>query len=69
MERPEAIESGTIIMSGTQPSLFLQSVRIALLNKGSSECPEDYQIADSSTRVINFIVSTLGQVKFWQGLR
>jgi UDP-N-acetylglucosamine 2-epimerase (non-hydrolysing) len=69
MERPEALESGTIIMSGTQPSSFLQSVRIALLNKGTSECPADYQIPDSSTRVVNFIVSTLGQVKFWQGLR
>jgi UDP-N-acetylglucosamine 2-epimerase (non-hydrolysing) len=69
MERPEALESGAIIMSGTEPTLFIQSVRIALQNQGPRGCPVDYQISDTSTRVVNFIISTIGQVKFWQGLR
>jgi len=69
MERPEALESGSIILSSTEAQLFIQSVRIALQNKGTRECPVDYQITDTSTRVVNFIISTIGQVKFWQGLR
>ena len=69
MERPEALEAGTIIMSGTEPSLFIQSVRIALQSQGPRECPIDYKISDTSTRVVNFIISTIGQVKLWQGLR
>ena len=69
MERPEALESGSIIMSSTKTLLFIHSVRIALQNNGSRECPVDYQISDTSSRVVNFIISTLGQARFWQGIR
>jgi len=69
MERPEALESGTIIMSGTEPVIFMQSVRIALQNQIITNWPLDYQIPDTSNRVVNFLTSTVSQVKFWQGLR
>jgi UDP-N-acetylglucosamine 2-epimerase (non-hydrolysing) len=69
MERPEALEAGTIILSSTEPNIFIQSIKIALQNPISKDWPTDYRIPNTSTRVVNFIISTIGQVKFWQGLR
>ena len=69
MERPEALEAGSIIMTGTDETLFAQAVQIALASPTSVVGPQDYLIPDTSTRVVNFLVSTLGQYKFWNGIR
>jgi UDP-N-acetylglucosamine 2-epimerase len=69
MERPEALEAGTIIMSGTNPPQFMQAVRLALDSPKSKKMPIEYLIPDTSTRVVNFIASTLGQHAFWNGIR
>ena len=31
--------------------------------------PADYAVANTSERVVNFILSTAGQHRFWAGLR
>ena len=69
MERPEALEAGTIIMTGTEEKQFSQAVHVALLSPTSSVIPQEYLIPDTSTRVLNFLVSTIGQYKFWNGIR
>jgi len=69
MERPEALEAGTIIMTGTDPSKFIQSVQVALDSPKSATIAKDYLIPDTSTRVVNFIISTVGQYGFWNGIR
>lgn len=69
MERPEALQAGTIIMSGTDETQFAQAVRIALASPVSLAGPQDYMIPDTSTRVVNFLVSTIGQYRFWNGIR
>lgn len=69
MERPEALETGSIIMSGLTPSEVRLAVEYQLANYEAAECPQDYQIADTSKRVANFLISTVGQLNFWNGIR
>jgi len=69
MERPEALEAGSIIMTGTEESQFAQAVQIALASPASALVPQEYLIPDTSTRVVNYLVSTIGQYKFWNGIR
>jgi UDP-N-acetyl-L-fucosamine synthase len=69
MERPEALEAGTIIMTGTDAPQFMQTVRIALGSPKSEVIPNEYLIPDTSTRVVNFMTSTIGQYSFWNGTR
>jgi UDP-N-acetylglucosamine 2-epimerase (non-hydrolysing) len=69
MERPEALEAGSIIMTGTSAPEFMQAVRIALASPKSEQIPSDYLIPDTSTRVVNFMTSTISQYGFWNGIR
>jgi UDP-N-acetylglucosamine 2-epimerase len=68
-ERPEAIESGTIITSG----LDYAGITSAMLNMEnapkSPKIPWEYEIEDTSHRITRFITSTISQHKFWSGLR
>jgi len=69
MERPEALESGSIIMSGLNSVGILQSIEVLESGTTSKSPPYEYLIPDTSTRVINYITSTIYQHKFWSGLR
>jgi UDP-N-acetylglucosamine 2-epimerase (non-hydrolysing) len=69
MERPEALESGSILMSGIESTGILEAIKIIESGQPSLQPPLDYFIPDSSTRVINFVASTVHQHKFWNGLR
>lgn len=69
MERPEALEAGSVIMTGTNPLQFMQAIRLACESPKSEIIPSEYLIPDSSTRVINFITSTINQHAFWNGIR
>lgn len=68
MERPEALESGSIVMSGTNPLDIIEVIEIVLNSERSLVIPKEYLIPDTSTRVINFIVSTVKQHNFWNSL-
>jgi UDP-N-acetylglucosamine 2-epimerase len=69
MERPEALESGSILMSGISAAGIIECLRILEKSPASMMHPQEYAIPDSSTRVINFIASTVRQHSFWSGLR
>jgi UDP-N-acetylglucosamine 2-epimerase len=69
MERPEALESGSIIMSGINRVGVLKSIEVIESGPVSISPPPEYLIPDTSTRVLNFITSTIYQHKFWSGLR
>jgi UDP-N-acetylglucosamine 2-epimerase len=61
IERPEAIDTGTTITCGVEAGSVLDAVRLTLeqfAEDGPSEIPADYQISDTSRRVVNFIRST-----------
>jgi len=68
MERPEALESGSIVMSGTNPKHIIQAIEIVLKSDNTHSIPSEYLIKDTSSRVLNFITSTVHQHKFWNSL-
>ncbi len=68
MERPEALEAGSIVMSGIEESRLLEAVELIETSKPSVVIPAEYQIPDTSTRVVNFLISTVHQHTFWNGL-
>ena len=68
MERPEALEAGSIVMSGTKSQQVLQAIDLVLKNQSGSSIPTEYQVSDTSNRVLNFIVSTVHQHNFWNSL-
>lgn len=61
IERPEAIDTGSIITTGLDPMDVVDSVRMAIQQSNtrhSREVPAEYTIGNSSSRVVRFIRST-----------
>ncbi len=69
MERPEALESGSIGMCGVGNINFMELINYFESAPLSKVLPESYFFEDTSERVVKFILSTVGQYKFWLGLR
>jgi UDP-N-acetylglucosamine 2-epimerase (non-hydrolysing) len=69
MERPEALEAGTILLSGISGDQIVESIRLAESSGLGVTTPIEYTIPDTSTRVINFLLSTAHQHLYWSGLR
>ncbi len=71
IERPEALDTGTIIMTGLDPEGVTEAVAVAIdqYAEGSVPCPEDYRIVDTSRRVVDFIHSTVRRHHEWAGIR
>lgn len=69
LERPEALESGTILMSGLRPNDVLSAIELIESRTENPPPPNDYQITNTSDRVINFILSTHHVRNFWTGRR
>lgn len=69
MERPEALEVGSILMSGLNENRVFQAIEFLENISGSVPVPDDYLINNSSDRVLNFIQSTFHVRDFWSGRR
>jgi UDP-N-acetylglucosamine 2-epimerase (non-hydrolysing) len=69
MERPEALESGSILMSGINTGSLIDSINFKLNTSDDQTTPIEYAIQDSSQRIVNFILSTVPNFHFWTGLR
>lgn len=74
IERPEALDTGGIIMTGLDRYDVVNAVRIAMGSEHSREgigplTPEDYLIENTSERTVNFILSTAGRHHSWDGIR
>lgn len=71
IERPEALDAGSITMTDLDPWNVVAGVGFAQerSRRDDSRLPEDYQIADTSSRVVNFILSTALRSNAWDGIR
>jgi UDP-N-acetyl-L-fucosamine synthase len=67
MERPEALETGTIMMSGLNSVRVIQSIEYIETADKAISTPNDYKIQNTSERVLNFILSTYHVRDFWFG--
>lgn len=68
IERPEALDSGSIIMTGLNAGDVVAAVRMAI-ESGSSSLPKGYEVDDTSMRVVRFIQSTARRHHAWAGIR
>lgn len=68
MERPEAQDAGTIILTGFDPDVVLQSVELVIKESGIRSIPAEYQIADTSWRVLKLIMGNARLSNKWWGI-
>ncbi|WP_182353579.1 non-hydrolyzing UDP-N-acetylglucosamine 2-epimerase [Flaviflexus huanghaiensis] len=57
IERPEALDSGSIITTGLEPDSVIASARIQLESGAVSTIPVEYSIRDTSIRTLRFLLS------------
>lgn len=72
MERPEAIDTGSIILTGLDTDVIVQSVRVQMADdiRARGVCvPQDYQITNTSQRVLNIILGTAKLSNTWHGIK
>ncbi|MDA3952398.1 MAG: UDP-N-acetylglucosamine 2-epimerase (non-hydrolyzing) [Bacteroidales bacterium] len=85
MERPEAQDAGTIILTGFEPEIVLSSVRTVIeehqskhmghseqseesISQDNNSVPSDYQITNTSWRVLKLILGNAGLSNKWWGI-
>lgn len=68
MERPEALESGSIIMCGIKAEQVLEAIEVLENSQPILNHPKEYSFRDVSSRIINVLLSTVHQHRFWNGL-
>ncbi|NMM30633.1 MAG: UDP-N-acetylglucosamine 2-epimerase (non-hydrolyzing) [Cellulomonas sp.] len=74
IERPEALDTGGIVMTGLDADDVVRAVKGAMANRHQEHdvglvTPADYLIKNTSSRTVNFILSTARRHKSWAGLR
>jgi UDP-N-acetylglucosamine 2-epimerase len=69
MERPEALEAGSLVMCGINAERVLEAIEIVENSKKPLPTPIEYSYLDVSTRILNYIVSTVHKHEFWNGIR
>jgi UDP-N-acetyl-L-fucosamine synthase len=68
IERPEALETGSIVMSGLDSQHLIDCVEFSTRMRAGHK-PLDYEITDFSTRVLSFLLSTVTVHHQWGGIR
>jgi UDP-N-acetyl-L-fucosamine synthase len=71
MERPEAQDAGTIILTGFDPDIVLASIELAInehKNNTLKEIPVDYKVPDTSWRVLKLIQGLTSLSNIWHGV-
>ncbi len=69
IERPEALDSGSIILTGINEKNIINSIELTKnLNKNSNEIPADYSIGNTSDRVVKIIQGLSNLKNNWLGI-
>lgn len=68
MERPEAMDSGNIILTGLKPETIVNAVEFVIKNKNSGPIPYEYTINNTSQRVVKLILGTAKLSHLWDGI-
>ncbi len=70
IERPEALDAGTLVMTGLRTDTILAAVRLVTSpREGPRTVPMEYEITNTSERVVNLLVGTARLGHLWDGLR
>jgi len=71
MERPEAQDVGSIILTGFDPDIVLDAIKIEIYQNNldaSKPIPFDYQIENTSMRILKFILGNTKLSNLWYGI-
>ena len=71
MERPEAQDTGTIILTGFNQEVVMNSIEIVIAEHNiirSKQLPVDYQVPDTSWRVLKLIQGNSNLSNIWHGI-
>lgn len=73
MERPEAQDAGTIILTGFDPDVVMNSIRTVVtefgITGGYQNIAADYTIDNTSWRVLKLILGNTGLSNMWWGVK
>jgi len=71
MERPEAQDTGSIILTGFDPEIVLDSVRLSIAQHQPgipNQVPADYSIPNTSWRVLDLVIGNTRLSNLWHGI-
>ena len=71
MERPEAQDTGSIILTGFDPEIVLDSVRLSIAQHQQgipNQVPADYSIPNTSWRVLDLVMGNTRLSNLWHGI-
>ena len=71
IERPEALDCGSIILTGLDPDTLISGIKIAVserLKFPNREIPEVYKVENTSLRVLKLIVGTAKLAHRWRNM-
>ena len=68
IERHEALDAGTIVMTGLNADEVVVALAIVRDSRPRS-LPIGYEVEDTSDRVVRFMLSTVGRHRDWAGIR
>lgn len=72
MERPEAQDTGTIILTGLESEPVLDAIALTIREheqRTYTKIPEDYSITDTSWRVLKLVQGNAGLSNIWHGIK
>ena len=72
MERPEAQDAGTIVLTGFNSDVVLASVKLVIEEHKAAaykQIPHEYQITNTSWRVLKLIMGNAGLSNDWWGIK
>jgi UDP-N-acetylglucosamine 2-epimerase (non-hydrolysing) len=71
MERPEAMDTGTIILTGFDQDTVLSSIELVVSEHEAGnyrQIPVDYRVENTSMRVLKLILGTARLSNSWHGI-
>lgn len=70
IERPEALDTGSILMTGLDPANVVEAISVVVGDQtAGAHVPADYAIDNCSERAVRFILSTHRRHEQWTGIR
>jgi len=69
IERPEAMDTGNIVITGLDREVILDAVKLVMANRptaGSVQIPPEYEVQNTSDRVVKIILGTARLCHGWQ---
>ena len=72
MERPEAMDTGGIVLTGLDARVIVRSIEVVTkywADEPNPPTPPEYSITNVAQRVVNLIVGTSGLINQWAGIQ